>query len=229
MTRAAVAAFLLMASSASAQCLGDFDGDNMVEITELITSVNNALNNCQGPVGTPTPIGEACPIDFADDNIDVGSPEIDCFYVGRWNQSCGAADLEVRFISDLANNADEDDLVILDFTQFTDPPLFYGARTTSATTAELIGWFTTTDVSDLTEAPGTLSLNDSGRALLVVPDGVPFSIEACDFVRYQGALTEVVDPTAQRAAALKQVAPAAFERLRAMRANRVPRPNFQRQ
>jgi hypothetical protein len=177
-------------------------------------------------VRTPTPPGEGCPIDFADDNFDVGTT--DCFYVGRWNQSCGAADLEVRFISDLANSAGEDDLVIIDFTQFLDPPLFYGARTTSPTTAELIGWFTATDASDLTEAPGDLALDNAGAVLRIEPDSVPFSIESCDFVRYQGMLTEVVEPAAQRAAASAPVSPAAFERLRALRAKQVLRRNFQR-
>jgi hypothetical protein len=37
----------LTAAHADAQCLGDFNGDGTVSIDELITAVNNSLNNCQ--------------------------------------------------------------------------------------------------------------------------------------------------------------------------------------
>src|SRR5262245_43327931 len=108
MKRAAViAAVLLGASNADAQCLGDFNNNGMVEINELIVSVNNSLNGCAGSP-TPTPVGE-CPIDLSDDNTQTGTT--DCFYIGRWNQSCGDADQEARWISDGIEDDGESDIV----------------------------------------------------------------------------------------------------------------------
>jgi len=214
---AVVAALLFGAQIAAAQCVCDANHNNEVEINELIQGVGNSLNGCMNTL--------ACPIDFADDNTQVGTP--DCIYVGRWNQTCGAADLETRFISDLADTPEQDDIVIVDLIGF-DPPLFYGAATTSPTTADLIGWFQTLDASDLHDAPGTLTLGDSGRTLLVAPNAVPFQIESCDFMRYDGTLTDVVQPTALRAATRAPVSPEAFARLRAARPARPARPNLLR-
>jgi hypothetical protein len=70
--------------------------------------------------------------------------------------------------------------------------LFFGARTTSATTAELIGYFQKLDASDLVDVTGTVTLGANGTTLNVSPDAVPFQIEQCDFVQYQAPLTSVV-------------------------------------
>jgi hypothetical protein len=212
------ATLLFTAHSAAAQCVCDANNSNSVEINELVLGVSNSLEGCMNG-------GLTCSIDFADDNTQVGTP--DCFYVGRWNQSCGADDLETRWISDLADDGTEEDIVIVDLVGF-EPPLFYGAATTSPTSADLIGYFRTLDASDLVDAPGTLTLGNGGGTLTVVPNSSPFMIEGCPFVRYEGALTDVVQPSAQPAAASVRVSPAAYERLRGARAKRPPRQNFQR-
>ena len=63
-----------------------------MEINELVVSVNNALNSCAGSPTPTVPPGGQCPIDLSDDNTQPGTQ--DCYYIGRWNQSCGAADQE---------------------------------------------------------------------------------------------------------------------------------------
>lgn len=213
---AVLAALLLGAHTAAAQCTGDFNGDLNVSIDELITSVNNSLSSCQQ---------QGCPIDFADENTAIGTP--DCLYFGRWSPTCGADDLEARWISDLAADETEEDIVIVDFLGF-DPPLFYGAATTSPSSGDLIGFFRELDASDLVDAPGTLTLTEGGRGLIVDSDGMPFPIDDCQFERYEGALTfvryqAIVDGTAlpalRRSSANLRVKPAAIERLRAARAN----------
>lgn len=73
--------------------------------------------------------------------------------------------------------------------------LFFGARTTSASTAELIGYFQKLDASDLVDVTGSVTLGAKGATLTVAPDAVPFQIEQCDFVRYQAPLTSVVGST----------------------------------
>ncbi len=41
--------WLVVATVADAECLGDFDGDNEVTISELIMAVNSSLDGCPGP------------------------------------------------------------------------------------------------------------------------------------------------------------------------------------
>jgi hypothetical protein len=87
-----VVVLLALPNLARAQCCGDCNGDGEVVINELITAVNNALGVCAaGPTPTALP-SDQCPIDFRDDNTKPGTA--DCYYIGRWNQQCGAADLE---------------------------------------------------------------------------------------------------------------------------------------
>src|SRR5262245_47934323 len=113
-----VAAAVLFAHTASAQCVGDANSDGHVTVNEAVQVVNNLLNGC---TAQPT----ACPINFGDNNTMEGTP--DCFYTGRWNQSCGGADLQARWISD-------GDIVVVQFLGF-DPPIFYGAGVTSPNAA----------------------------------------------------------------------------------------------
>jgi hypothetical protein len=210
----ALCLFLFTAHAAVAQCLGDANGDGMVVISEIIQVVNNSLNGCSAP--TPTVGPDACPIDFSSDNTAQGTP--DCFYQGSWNQSCGAANLQADWISD-------GQFVVVEFLGF-DPPLFYGAMAQSSSSASLIGWFRMSDASDLTDAPGTLTLGPSGQSLALVPDSVPFQIEGCDFAAYNGALIEAVVPTPQTAATRVKVG-AVLQRLRAAQRARAL-PNLER-
>jgi hypothetical protein len=202
---------LLIAAAAGAQqCEGDFDGDGQVMINEIVLTVANGLNGC-GPALT-------CPIDFSDNNTNEGTP--DCFYIGRWNLSCGAADLETRWASD-------GEIVIVQFLGFPDG-LYFGASVTSPTTADLIGWFTKLDLSDLQDATGELRLDSDEKALVIDPDSVPFRIEDCKFSGYRGALSDVVDPNAQPAAGRLRVGRGAFQRLLGMRAGGATPLNFER-
>ena len=229
MIRAAIvsALLVLLAQHASAQCLGDFNGDGVVMINEIIIAVNNSLNGCQGvgPTPTPTPMAGACPIDFSNDNSQDGTP--DCFYMGSWNMTCGTNDLQTRWISFLHDPSvpTSIDIVVVQLLGFT-PPLYYGAATSSPNSAELIGWYRQPDASDLQTAPGSLTLGPSGATLELVPDAVPFQVDNCGFAHYDGALFEVSQPNATPAAALRQqIESGALARLRAARTER---PNFLR-
>jgi hypothetical protein len=167
--------------AAGAACLGDFNLDGRVEINEIIVSVNNALNGCADTGPTPTPTTNGCPIDFSTDNTADTTPT--CHYVGTWNPSCGANDLASHWVSD-------GQFVVVTFEGF-DPPLFYGAEVISPTSAALIGWFRQADASDLTESSGAVGLGPNGSTLVLAPSASPFSIESCDFTRYDATLTEV--------------------------------------
>jgi hypothetical protein len=207
---AAVAASVFLAQVAGAQCVGDANGDGQVLVNEAVIVVNNLLNGCGGQQ-------TACPINFSDNNTMEGTP--DCFYMGRWNQTCGGADLQARWISD-------GDIVVVQFIGF-DPPLFYGAGVTGPSSADLIGWFRKEDATDLTDSIGSMTLGESGRSLVIAPNDVPFQVETCDFVHYDGSLTEVVQPSALRAASGERVDPGVLERLRDAR-HPHERPNFER-
>ena len=220
-TIAAVAISLLVTSSAGAQCLGDFDLSGEVEVNELVIAVGNLLDGC---ADSPTPTMQ-CPINFSNDNTEEGTP--DCFYIGRWNQSCGADDLEARWISDGIDDDGEADLVVVELIGF-EPGLFLAAEVTSPTTADLFAWFTNPNPQpdDLMDTSGTVTLNAAGN-LVIDPTTSPFQIDMCDVVRYEGTLTEVVQPNALRRSSV-QLSPAASQSLRARRAAVRLRPNFER-
>jgi hypothetical protein len=214
-----LAALLFAPGLAGAQCCGDCDGNGQVSINELITAVNNALGQCNaGPTPTPTVLAtDHCPINFQDDNTQPGTA--DCYYIGRWNQACGAADLESLWRSDGG-------VVIVNLLGFT-PGLFIGADVTGANTATIIGWFTQPDASDLTTLAGSITLGTNGTTLAVDPSTSPFDIERCAFDHYRGNIEDVVVPAALRAARAAAVDPAALTRLRAASEQR--RLNFRRQ
>ena len=214
-------ALLALAAPAGAQCCGDCNGDGMVAINELITAVNNSLGTCSnGPTPTPTSQpGDQCPINFRDDNTMDGTP--DCYYIGRWNESCGAADLEALWRSD-------GDIVIVELLGFN-PGLFVGANVTGTNSATVIGWFTKADASDLTETTGTMALGTNGTTLAVDHPDSPFDVDQCAFAHYRGNLEDVVVPgsTARAASRLRALQPAALSRLRAAVIEK-RRPGFER-
>lgn len=226
---AVIAAVLLGACNAGAQCLGDFNDDGTVEINEVVVSVNNLLNNCAASPTPTAPPGGQCPIDLSDDNSQPGTP--DCYYIGGWNQRCGDDAQEARWISDGIEDDGEPDIVVVELLGFDPDFLFLAAEVTSPTSGELFAWFTVLEptVDDLNETSGTLSLNDGGSTLVVDPDQAPFRINGCDFARYQGALTDVVTASSLRRAGLAQISPAARDHLRTLRAAQRARVNFQRQ
>jgi len=215
-----IALFVLLAAAgpSAAQCCGDCDGTGEVTINELIRAVNNSLNGCSDV--TPTVVPDGCPVDFEDDNIDPSTPA--CFYIGRWNATCGADDLEVLWTSD-------GEFIVIEFLGGFDPGLFFGAEVDSPTSGSLIGWFTDPDAEEVFDAPGELTLGAGGGTLTIAPDAVPFQIEGCNFTIYNGELTEVVDGTALRRrlpAASRHVA--ALQRLRAARGAARPLRNLER-
>ncbi|MFN8641570.1 MAG: hypothetical protein U0802_07905 [Candidatus Binatia bacterium] len=219
MLLALLVALFLSPGRVTAQCCGDCNGDGTVAINELITAVNNALGQCGAATPTPTALPtDRCPIDFRDDNSGEGTP--DCYYVGRWSQSCGAADLESLWRSDGV-------VVIVNLLGF-DPGLFIGANVTGPTSATIVGWFTQPDASDVMDLGGSITLGADGTTLAVDPNPSPFDVDRCPFTRYRGQLEDVLVPgPAGAARARVAVDPAALARLRAA-AGRPPRANFQR-
>ncbi len=212
---------VLVPGLATAQCCGDCNGDGQVTINELITAVNSSLGVCGGgPTPTPTVLSsDQCPINFRDDNTQQGTA--DCYYIGRWNQSCGAADLESLWRSDGG-------VVIVNLLGFT-PGLFIGGNVVDGTHATIIGWFTKSDASDLTDLGGTMTLGTNGTTLAIDPDASPFDIEQCAFQHYRGDIEDVLVPAAARAAVrVRDVDPAALARLRAAAGDR-RKPSFHRQ
>lgn len=214
------AALLALPSAAAAQCCGDCNGDGEVTINELITAVNSALGQCvAGPTPTALPTDE-CPIDFSDDNTRSGTP--DCFYIGRWNPSCGAADLESLWRSD-------GEIVIVDILGAQSDLFFVGGEVTGTNTANIIGWFIQPDASDLQDLAGTMTLGSRGTTLAVDPNTPPVNIDGdCAFSQYRGALDDVQVPAAATAALRRRaVDPAALARVRAALQAR-PRPQLRR-
>lgn len=201
--------WLGLATPAGAQCLGDFNDDLQVQINELILAVNNALNGCGPP---------PCPIDFSDDNTPNGSQ--DCFYTGRWSATCGAADLDAQFISD-------GEFVIIAYSGGFDPGLFFIADVVSPTTAALIGWYQQPDASDIESVSGVALLENGGKTLVVDPVGAPFTLDDCDFERYEGGFTATTAPSAASQVSGRTAA-AAFAGLRAARAARPRAATLQR-
>jgi len=214
---------------ARAQCCGDCAGDGEVTIDDLIVAVNHALLGCAAttptPGGaTPTPTGSpagACPINFQDDNTQPGTP--DCYYRGAWNQTCGAADLEILWRSD-------SDILIISLLGF-DSGLFLGAEASGPSSADVFCWYTQDDASDCDQHPisGTATLSSNGGTLTIVPQTPPFDIENCPFADYNGTLFNVDTPAAARASqGAARVPPALLQRLHASAPPRSHGANFQR-
>jgi hypothetical protein len=211
----------------AAQCCGDCSGDGEVAINELITAVNNALNGCTGvtpsPGATPSPTVPAgqCPIDFLDDNTQAGTA--DCFYRGRWNQNCGDAKLEALWRSN-------GEFVIVQLLGF-DEGIFLGAEVKGAGSADLVCWYLNEDASDCEDNPvsGAVALANEGGNLNITPNSPPFTIDACNFARYRGALFDVSTPgTARAARAVRAPRPEALQRLRDMARTRPAERDFRR-
>lgn len=185
----ATVAALSLVNPAGAQpnCCGDCDGDGEVSIGNLITAVNNALNGCSGTALTPTPTpppAASCPVDFADDNTDPSTPA--CFYLGRWNETCGDDRLGTIWVSDGAT------LLVL-FTDFAD--IDCGGPVVSATSATLVGCFLGPNDTDFVAVDGTIILGPQGATLTLAPTESPFNVEDCPVQLYQGTLSEVIGPT----------------------------------
>lgn len=124
-------------------------------------------------------VGEfSCPINFLDDNTQEGTP--DCYYIGRWNVSCGEDDLEAVWRSDGQN-------LVVAFLGFS-PGLFIGATVTGPNTASIVGWFTEPDGSNLREIAGSVNIGMNGTTLRVLPGQAPFLIDGCDLQYFIGAL-----------------------------------------
>jgi hypothetical protein len=204
----AVVALFIWAARVDAQCCGDCDGDGRVSISELITAVNNSLDNCGAPLLTPTATPtppNVCPSTFRDNN---GA----CLFSGHFNQGCGAA-LPSTFTSNGVA------LVITIDTLLQQPPTVrFAAVVDSATTAHLTAW-TSDDFQTSHPTAGQVQLN-GGTQLVVFPNDSPFMILGCNFVRYAGNF--VGSTGGARAQTMAGESDASFARLRASMDRRVP-------
>lgn len=169
-----------------AACPGDMNGDGSVTITELIAGVNAALNGCPSdppPTPSPTPVVDACPYTLRDDTLALGEA---CAFQGAFSGMPGCPeDLEVLLLGDGAQ-------LLARIT--TDPPVSFGARPASDSTADLVAYFVdgSTDGESLA---GVMTLADGGRTLTVEPvPAPPFEIgnAGCTIERYVGHFVEVV-------------------------------------
>lgn len=192
-------------SVAQPLCPGDVNIDDTVTVNELVSAVNAALRGCPAPAG--------CSMTF-----DQESGDTDCLFVGRWHPLCGGSDLEALFFSDGA------ELVVSLF----DPDIDLFADVVDDGIAELFAWQLVEGPIEEPEAvAGEVLLSDPPRvALTVFPDEPPFTIDDCNFERYEGRFAEEVEAgiffgagkAASGPAARTRVA-AARERLRRMRAD----------
>lgn len=206
--RAIVALLIITGAGTSAAqpfCPGDVNISDNVTVDELVSAVNAALRGCPEPAG--------CPMTF-----DEESGDTDCIFVGRWHPLCGGSNLEALFFSDGT------ELVV----SFFDPDIDFFADVVDDGVAILFAWLLFDDPEGEPEAvDGEVLLSDPPRvALTVSPDEAPFTIDECDFERYEGRFAEVVPAllsttsgkAASSSAATARIA-GARERLRRMRAD----------
>jgi hypothetical protein len=164
------AVFVLAAGQAAGQsCPGDVNLDGETTVDEIVSAVNAALNGCPAPLG--------CPLRFDEPTGDEG-----CFFVGRHHPLCGPSDLEATFSSD------GEELIV----SFFDPDIDFFADVVDDGIANLFAWQEITDPpQDPQEIEGEVLLSDPPReALTVFPTEIPFSIDDCDFERYEGRFAE---------------------------------------
>lgn len=183
-TAAAIA--LLAASAATAQCVGDTNGNGTVEVNEAVLVVNNLLNGCPGGA-----LG--CPYTFQDDVI--GAPSVCAFKGTESGGTCRVDDLRSFLVSDGSTV-----VLILE----TDPPVGLAAEPLvgrrGAHEASLTGWYTD-PITDFHPVSGTMTLAGDGRSMRIDPTTEPISIEGCGFGLYTPAYDGQVNRAAASAAA----------------------------
>jgi hypothetical protein len=207
----AVVAFFIWAARADAQCCGDCDGDGRVSISDLVTAVNNSLDNCGAPTATPTPPNR-CPSTFTDNQ---GA----CLFSGHFNQGCGA-----ELPSTFTRNGSA---VVVSIDTLVQPQstVRFAAVVDSATTAHLTAW-SSNDFQTTHPTAGQVQLN-GGTQLVVFPNDSPFMILGCNFVRYAGNF--VGSTGGARAETMAGESDASFARLRASMDRRVPELSEERE
>jgi hypothetical protein len=176
----AIGAWAALVGAARGQCLGDFNTNGMVEINEIITSVNNALSGCGAGRPTPTsPAGGRCPLVFTQDLS--GGTLGACSFEGPFNTSaCPSFTTEIAWAGTGA---------LLVFALDTNPVAAFGAEVVSATRADLVAW-SADQFETIEDLSGTVRLEDDGMRLVIEPTAPPFTIDDCEFRRYVGAFTE---------------------------------------
>jgi hypothetical protein len=165
-------ATLATAATAWARCPGDFNLDEATTVDEIVAAVDAALNGCPAPAG--------CPLRFDQPTAEDEA----CFFVGRYHPLCGFSDLEAIFVSD------GEDVIV----SFFDPDVDFFAEVIDEGIAELYAWH---EFADPPQEPvaveGEVLLSDPPRdALTVAPFEVPFTIDDCNFERYEGRFAEHV-------------------------------------
>jgi hypothetical protein len=186
---------LLWALPAGAQCLGDFNSDGSVAINEIITAVNNALNDCGRVAPTPTvPVGGArCPRTFLED-VTTG-PTLICSFTGGFNTTTQCAGQKEK----IAWAGDGEAVLFLLYE--TDPPVVVGGTVSSAREVELLGWSTDFFQNDGTEMSGKATQKPNGVGLVIAPSTPPFAINGCPFKRYDAPFDRLITEPVRRAVA----------------------------
>lgn len=174
----AIAVVCVMTGRAAAQCCGDCNGDGRVSISDLVTAVNNALDNCGAPTSTPTLVPTATPTPPNRCRSTFTNNQGACLFSGHFNQGCGAA-LPSTFTSNGSTL-----VVTVDTLVQPQPTVRFAAVVDSATTAHLTAW-SSDDFQTTFITAGQVQLNN-GTQLVIFPNDSPFMIRGCNFVRYAG-------------------------------------------
>jgi hypothetical protein len=207
---------LLSALPAGGQCLGDFNSDGSVAINEIITAVNNALNDCGRVAPTPTvPVGGTrCPRAFTED-VTTG-PTLICAFAGAYNTQCPRQTEKIAWAGD-------GEAVLFLLYEF-DPPVVIGGTVNSNTEVELLGWSTDFFQNDGTEMSGKATHKPNGVGLVIAPSAPPFAIDGCAFKRYDAAFDKLITEPVRRSAAPPLLDRGALSRFVAWMHDRQPAP-----
>jgi hypothetical protein len=158
----------------------DVNGDDRVSVDELIVAVNNLLHGCGDT-------GGSCPLDFTSDFQNTSSPRF-CAFTGGWNSGCGHHELQATFFT-----ARDAEATVVTAVIFTTPPVFFAGLFDSTTHTRLERVGLVEDAPSAIETGGTMELTNGGRTLIIMPDPVPFNVDDCPFVRYEGVFSGIRD------------------------------------
>jgi len=162
----------------------DRNGNGAVSVDELVAAVTAALEGC--PVEpTPTPGPAACPYDFS---TDFEKEPFICAFRGRWNDACGADDLEVTFVVLVDEEGPLAGAIVAD-----EPLRLIVGSPLNATQALVFAHGLLDDPGTIEPVGGSMEIQEGGRRLVVDPTGAPFAVRGCGFERFVGEFTGLVE------------------------------------
>jgi hypothetical protein len=201
-------------------CEGDFNGDGMVAINEVITAVVNGLNGCPSPLptfaptSTPVPPRTGTPTPTPTATTPTPSATITRTpTLALPREACGGSFFQDNFenpeipvcafvgpwntfcgTNDLVIGWASDGFNIL-VGIIIEPRIYIAAQAIDRANGRMTGWFTRPDAVDLRPWPGTISMTSETILFNVSPTGgAPFSIAGCPFEAYTGRyLTDLND------------------------------------